>query len=94
MSDYHYLPLRAALRLNVRRWKRSGKLSHDEAAAALAALAEADRSCVMCRAVEEHVARQAGDVVDEILKLFEWLLDHADEIIALILKLLPLFTDL
>jgi hypothetical protein len=32
-----------------------------------------------------------GDWVDEITKLIQWIIDHADEIIALIIKIIALF---
>lgn len=96
MVLHRHALLSAALRIRVRQWRRSGKMDREQADAALSALRDEDACCVICCAVEAQMQADlaAGNVIDEILKLLQWLLDHADEIIALILKLLPLFTEL
>lgn len=73
-------------RFALRRLKR--KVTGDQLAAVEACLANADLCDEACCAVQEMYESQAGGPLTDFL---EWVLAHQDEIIALILKLLPLF---
>ncbi len=34
-----------------------------------------------------------GAIVDQIIKFLQWLLDHADEILTIVMKIIPLFAE-
>lgn len=48
---------------------------------------------VCVRFAQEQPPEGPGSWVDEITRLLQWIIDHADEIIALILKIIPLFVQ-
>lgn len=48
---------------------------------------------VCVRFSQEQPPEGPGSWVDEITRLLQWIIDHADEIIALILKIIPLFVQ-
>lgn len=84
---------RLALRGFARRQLRRGDLTEDQRAALQAVLTNRDlREAVADEKVAEYesaiIVAGAGSPLTDF---FEWLLAHADEIIALIMKLLPLF---
>lgn len=88
---------RAALRMFIRRSARKAARAgdHDTARTLRSALDNDDALDSVLDALDAEglAPPPSGDgaIVDQIIKLLQWFVDHADEIIAIVMKIIPLF---
>ncbi len=94
---------RALIRLALRKMQRQ-KIKEGDAASANAIgtilhwrnaeLFDALAEEITIRVAEEHPQGFPGSWVDQLTQLVEWLIEHSDEIIEMILKIIDLFASL